>query len=127
MKILITDDSETMRRILVNTLTQMGFTEILQAENGAKAIEQAQKHRDGLKLIMMDWNMPVMNGLDCLKKLKENPLTNPIPVLMATSESDRTQVIKAIQSGASNYIIKPFKPRDLEEKIRTLLKLKKPE
>ncbi|MDR2579715.1 MAG: response regulator [Fibromonadaceae bacterium] len=116
MKILLVDDSSTMRRIQKNTLTSLGYTDIIEAEDGADALEKLRQHPD-VQLTLMDWNMPNMTGIEALKAIKSNPETKNIPVMMVTSEAEKTKIVEAIQSGASNYLVKPFEADALKEKI----------
>lgn len=120
MKILLVDDSSTMRRIQANTLNSLGYDDLVQAEDGADAIKKLKENPD-VKLVLLDWNMPNMNGLDCLKAVKADPSTKAIPVMMVTSEAEKTKIIEAVQAGASNYLVKPFDADSLKAKITALL------
>jgi len=120
MKILLVDDSSTMRRIQANTLNSLGYNDLVQAEDGADAIKKLRENPD-VKLVLLDWNMPNMNGLDCLKAVKADPSTKAIPVMMVTSEAEKTKIIEAVQAGASNYLVKPFDADSLKAKITALL------
>ncbi len=114
MKALIVDDSETMRRILKNTLVQVGFKEFGDAGDGLEAIvEIGKKEYD---LVLMDWNMPNMSGLDSLKKIRSQG--KKMPIIMVTTESEKDRVIEALKAGANNYIIKPFKPDSVIVKVQ---------
>ncbi len=119
MKILLVDDSTTMRRIQKNTLEKLGYTEVMEAGDGQEAIASLKKCK--VDLVLMDWNMPNMNGLDALKAIKADPDLKSIPVMMVTSESEKTRIIEAIQSGAANYVVKPFQPETLKEKIQAVI------
>ncbi len=114
MKALVVDDSDTMRRILKTTLLQVGFTEFGEAGDGMEAIAEASKTQ--YDLILMDWNMPNMSGLDSLKKIREQGKT--MPIIMVTTESEKSRVIEALKAGANNYIIKPFKPDSVIVKVQ---------
>lgn len=120
MKILLVDDSSTMRRIQSNTLTSLGYADLVQAEDGADALKKLREHPD-VKLVLLDWNMPNMNGLDCLKAIKADPTTKGIPVMMVTSEAEKSKIIEAVQAGASNYLVKPFDADSLKAKITALM------
>ncbi len=120
MKILLVDDSSTMRRIQSNTLTSLGYADLVQAEDGADALKKLREHPD-VKLVLLDWNMPNMNGLDCLKAIKADPTTKAIPVMMVTSEAEKSKIIEAVQAGASNYLVKPFDADSLKAKITALM------
>jgi two-component system chemotaxis response regulator CheY len=118
MKILLVDDSNTMRRIQRNTLEKLGHTDVTEAQDGADAM--AKLKEGGFQLVLMDWNMPVMTGIEALKKIKSDPGLKSIPVIMVTSESEKTKIIEAIQAGAANYVVKPFQPETLSEKIAAI-------
>ena len=116
MKILTVDDSATMRRIIAGAASVMGI-ETLGAGNGLEALKILEKEGDSISLVLLDVNMPEMNGIEALKRIKADPRWSKIPVMMVTSESERAHVIEAIQSGASSYLAKPFAPEDLIKKI----------
>ncbi|MDB5047328.1 MAG: Chemotaxis protein CheY [Fibrobacteres bacterium] len=120
MKILLVDDSNTMRRIEKNTLEKMGYTDIQEAVDGADAISKLTA--GGFELVLMDWNMPNMTGIEALKVIKANPATKGVPVIMVTSESEKTRIMEAIQAGAANYVVKPFQAETLQEKISAVTK-----
>lgn len=105
-KILIVDDFETMRNILNNMLAQLGFSDITQAHNGKAAWKQIQLIE--FDIVLADWNMPEMNGLELLKKIKEHNNFSHIPVVMITAEGEKNKIIEAISAGANGYILKPF-------------------
>ena len=120
MKILLVDDSNTMRRIEKNTLEKMGYGEVHEACDGADAIQKLGA--GGFELVLMDWNMPNMTGIDALKAIKANPALKSVPVIMVTSESEKSRIMEAIQAGAANYVVKPFQPETLQEKISAVAK-----
>ncbi|MGL1903527.1 MAG: response regulator [Fibrobacterales bacterium] len=120
MKILLVDDSSTMRRIQKNTLKSIGFDDVTEAEDGQVALDILIKNPT-FELVLLDWNMPNMNGIDCLKNIKSSDTTKHIPVIMVTSESEKSRIIEAIQTGASNYVVKPFQPDTLKEKIQSTM------
>ena len=120
MKILLVDDSSTMRRIQKNTLTQLGLTDVDEAEDGEAAVAKVQATKSDL--VLMDWNMPKMTGIDALKKIKADPALKSVPIIMVTSESEKSRIIEAIQAGAANYIVKPFQAETLQEKIQAITK-----
>jgi two-component system chemotaxis response regulator CheY len=122
MKILLVDDSSTMRRIQKNTLEKLGHTDVTEAGDGAEAIAKLQAGGGSYDLVLMDWNMPNMTGIDALKKIKADPALKAVPVIMVTSESEKTRIMEAIQSGAANYVVKPFQPETLAEKIAAIKK-----
>ncbi len=120
MKILVVDDFSTMRRIVRGILRQLGFENIVEAENGAEALETVQN--GGIDFVVSDWNMPVMNGLDLLKKIRAGEKTKNLPILMVTAEALKENVVQAINAGANNYVVKPFTPDILEEKMNAIFK-----
>lgn len=115
IRILIVDDFSTMRRIIRNILKQLGFENVEDSENGGDAYEKL----DGEKydFVITDWNMPVMDGLGLLKKIRTNPAMKTLPVLMVTAEAEKDKVVAAIQAGVNNYIVKPFTAEVLKEKM----------
>ncbi len=115
IRILIVDDFSTMRRIIRNILKQLGFENVEEAENGSDAYEKL----DGNKydFVITDWNMPVMDGLGLLKKIRTDPAMKTLPVLMVTAEAEKDKVVAAIQAGVNNYIVKPFTAEVLQEKM----------
>ncbi len=124
MKILIVDDSALIRRSITGVVKDAGYTPI-EAENGAKAMTMLRKHGPMVSLIILDWNMPVMNGYEVLVKIKSTSEYKHIPVLMATSDGIQDNVVKAIKAGASAYLIKPFTPEILSKQIAECLETQK--
>ena len=115
MKILVVDDFGAMRRILKNVLTQIGLTNIIEADDGTAALDVLKKNK--IDLIVSDWTMPKMSGLDLLKTVRSNEDTKNTPFLMVTASSQRDDLLKAIQAGVSNYIVKPFTADTVKEKL----------
>lgn len=122
MKILVVDDFSTMRRIIKNILKQIGFTNIEEAEDGDGAL--ARMRQDKYDLIISDWNMPNMTGLDLLKAIRSDSVLNGVPVLMVTAEAKKENVVEAIKAGVNNYIVKPFTAEILREKIEKIFENK---
>ncbi len=120
MRILLVDDSSTMRRIEKNTLEKIGLTDVHEAGDGVEALKKMAVQK--FDLVMMDWNMPNMTGIEALKAIKADPNLKSTPVIMVTSESEASRIMEAIQSGAANYIVKPFQAEVLQEKINALKK-----
>lgn len=119
IKILIVDDFATMRRILKNILKQLGFTNVTEADDGSTALELLKTN--SFDLIISDWNMPKMTGLDLLKNVRAAPETKDIPFLMVTAEAQKQNVIEAVQAGVSNYVVKPFTADQISEKLKKIL------
>lgn len=121
MKALIVDDSSTMRRIIKKALQEMGMDSV-EAGDGNEALASLRSAPD-IDFVLLDWNMPNMNGFDTLKAIKADDATASIPVLMVTTEAERSQVVKAIQAGAKQYVVKPFTTDILVEKIKKALEV----
>lgn len=117
MKILVVDDSGTMRRVIVGSLNSLGYSDVLEASDGLEAQLVLDENKN-INLILVDWNMPNMNGYELLQVVKKNETFKRIPVIMITTEAEKENVLKAIRAGASNYIIKPFVKEILAEKIK---------
>jgi two-component system chemotaxis response regulator CheY len=114
MKFLVVDDSATMRRIVINSLQRIGFTDYVEAADGAEALERFD---ESIEFVITDWNMPIMGGLDLVKALRARPDGARIPILMVTTRSVREDILAAAQAGVNNYVVKPFTPQILKEKI----------
>ncbi len=120
IRTLVVDDSGAMRKILSNYLGRLGFEKIEEASNGRKAIFQVAVSE--FDLVLMDWNMPEMNGLDALKAIRSRGFT--MPVVMVTTEGDKQHVIQALAAGANNYIVKPCTVETLGKKLWETLDLR---
>lgn len=120
MKLLVVDDSSTMRRIIKNTLQRLGYDDILEAEHGLQAWELLDTI-DDINILITDWNMPEMNGLDLVKKVRSDDRYKDIPIIMVTTEGGKAEVITALKAGVNNYIVKPFTPQVLKEKLEVVL------
>ena len=114
-KILIVDDFATMRRIVKNLLKQLGYENITEAEDGEQAY--AKLKGGGFKFVVSDWNMPNLDGLGLVQKVRSDPELKTMPFLMVTAEAEKEKVIEAIKAGVSNYIVKPFTAETLKEKM----------
>lgn len=123
MKILLVDDSATMRKIQRNVLSQMGYDDIVEAEDGEHAIHQMKVHDFAIDLILCDWNMPKMNGIDFVRRIRAVENLQKIPIIMVTTEGERGKVVEAVQAGAKGYVVKPFTPDVLREKIEEIMGL----
>ncbi len=115
LKVLVVDDFSTMRRIVKNLLKQIGYSDIEEAEDGVQALSKLQN--GGFGLVVSDWNMPNMDGLDMLKAIRHDAAIKDMPVLMVTAEAEKEKVITAIQAGVNNYVVKPFTGEILKEKL----------
>ena len=116
LKILVVDDFPTMRRIVKTLLRQNGFNDFTDAEDGDKAY-QSLKEQGDIELIVSDWNMPNMTGLEFLKTVRADPKFKHLPFLMVTAEAEKENIIEAVKSGVSNYVVKPFTAQTLKEKL----------
>ena len=119
IKILVVDDFATMRKIIRNQLVELGFENITDAEDGTKALTILKKQE--FDLVITDWNMPNMAGIDLLKKIRSSTTLCDLPVLMVTAEAKKDQILDAAKAGVNGYIIKPFKPITLKEKLVSIL------
>ncbi len=122
MRVLVVDDFSTMRRIVKNTLRQIGFTNIEEAEDGQKAYDRLSVEK--FDFVVSDWNMPNMTGIDLLRKVRATPQIKDVPFLMVTAEAKQENIVEAIKAGVSNYIVKPFTVATLDEKIKKIFKEK---
>ncbi len=118
-KVLFVDDSPTMRRIIKNSLQKIGFSEMIEAENGLDALNKMEGEDIGL--ILSDWNMPEMNGKQFVEELKGNDNYKDIPIIMITTRGMKEDVITAVKLGVAGYVVKPFTPDVLKGKIQKAL------
>lgn len=117
MKALVVDDSLTIRRIVIKALGLVGITDAREAADGAEALKATQEQ--DFDLILLDWNMPKLTGIETLRALRQ--AGKKTPVIMVTTEAEKSRVIEAIKCGANEYLIKPFSPDQLAAKVRTLV------
>ena len=113
MRILLVDDSRTIRNIQRNTLAGMGHTDVLEAADGQEALTVLAAERPDLMLV--DWNMPNMDGITLVRKVRETD--KALPMIMVTTEAERSRVMEALKAGVNNYVVKPFTAETLGEKI----------
>ncbi len=118
MKVLVVDDFATMRRIIKNILLQLGFKNIIEADDGTTAWEILNKEK--VDLIISDWNMPKMPGIELLKKVRGDDRFKDIPFLMVTAEAQKENIVEAVKYRVSQYIVKPFTPETLQEKLKKI-------
>ena len=115
IKILVVDDFSTMRRIIKNLLRDLGFNNTSEADDGLTALPMLQA--GNFDLLVTDWNMPGMQGIDLLKAVRADPKLAHLPVLMVTAEQKKEQIIEAAKAGVNGYIVKPFTAATLKEKL----------
>ena len=118
MQVLVVDDSQIMRKIIIGVLKRLNIKEILEAADGQEAVEVVAQNNE-IGLILMDWNMPRMSGIEALKKLRADNVAAPI--VMVTTEGEKQKVIEAIKAGANDFLIKPFTPKDITAKLEKFL------
>lgn len=119
MRILVVDDSTTMRRILINTLSKLGYTEVVDASNGREGLERLAA--SPVDLVITDWNMPEMSGIEFVRNIRATDRFKSIPVLMVTTNAAKDDIVHALQAGVNNYVVKPFTPDVIKEKIEAVL------
>ena len=114
---LVVDDSRAVRMILAKTLKELGY-EVREAANGREALDVIEADKTALKLVLADWNMPEINGLEMLKRLRQNPELSSLVVVMVTTETELDQIAAALDAGANEYVMKPFTKDILVEKLQ---------
>lgn len=124
---LIVDDFSTMRRIVAGLLKELGYTKISEAEDGEKALlllRSSARAGNDIDFVISDWNMPIMDGLTLLQKVRASPDLNGLPFLMVTAEAKKENILAAAQAGADAYIVKPFNAATLQEKLNKVMSKK---
>lgn len=116
-KALVVDDSRAVRMILAKTLRDIGY-EVIEAANGKQALDVIETEKMDVSLVLADWNMPEVNGLDLLKRLRQNPALSSLVVIMVTTETELEQITAALEAGANEYVMKPFTKDILMEKLQ---------
>ena len=119
MKVMVAEDTDQMRNVVVTMLRRLGYDDVLAVENGAQAWEMMQS--ENIDLLLTDWNMPVMGGLELLGRLRNHPAYAELPVIMFTARAEREDVVKALMAGTDTYLVKPFDQRQLQQKITAVL------
>jgi two-component system chemotaxis response regulator CheY len=120
LKLLVVDDSSTMRRIIKNTLQRLGHKDILEGADGVEGWNALNTNPD-VDMLITDWNMPEMNGLELVKKVRADSRFIDLPIIMVTTEGGKAEVITALKAGVNNYIVKPFTPQVLKEKLGAVM------
>ena len=124
ISILCVDDFPTMRKIVKTVLKQLGYTNIQEAEDGAQGLA-ILKRDTSIQFVVSDWNMPHMTGIELLKAVRSDPKLKHLPFLMVTAEADKENIVEAVKSGVSNYIVKPFNAATMKEKLEKIFANKK--
>ena len=114
--VLIVDDSKTIRMVLRKILRELGY-EVCEAGDGQEALKMLEAERGSLKLVLTDWNMPVMNGLELLKTLRADATLASLVIIMITTETETDNMMAALEAGANEYVMKPFTKEILKEKL----------
>lgn len=120
MKLLVVDDSSTMRRIIKNTLFRLDYEDVFEGEDGIQGWNILDQNPD-IGMLITDWNMPEMNGLELVKKVRADQRFSDLPIIMVTTEGGKVEVVTALKAGVNNYIVKPFTPQVLKEKLSAVL------
>lgn len=120
MRFLIVDDSSTMRRIIINTLNKLGYKDCFEAGNGREGVDRLAT--TPVDMVITDWNMPEMSGIDFIRAVRSNDATRTLPVLMVTTNAAEDDIKEALKAGVNNYVVKPFTPDTIKEKIQAAMK-----
>lgn len=120
MRFLVVDDSPTMRRIVLNALRTFGHEDAVEAEDGQDGLAKLQSEE--VDFVITDWNMPNMTGLELTKAIRSNDSMKHLPILMVTTRGLKADIIEALKAKVNNYVVKPFTPQVLKEKIEAVLK-----
>jgi len=115
-KALVVDDSKTIRMIIRRILVELGF-EVCEAANGREALDVIEAVNAGVDLVLADWNMPEMNGLELVKRLRQDPAYTSLKIIMVTNETELGQMASALEAGADEYVMKPFTKNILKGKL----------
>lgn len=119
MRFLVVDDSSTMRRIIINTLQKLGHQDCLEASNGREGVERLGQGQ--VDMIITDWNMPEMSGIEFIRTVRTMDAHANVPVLMVTTNAAKDDIVEALRAGVNNYVVKPFTPDTIKEKIDAVL------
>lgn len=119
IKVLVAEDSPTMRRIIVTQLNQLGYVQVEEAENGKEALDALTG--GGFGFMLTDWNMPLMDGRTLVENVRKTEDLKDLPILMVTTRNSKADVVAALKAGVNNFVVKPFKPSELGKKIDAVL------
>ena len=119
MRFLIVDDSSTMRRIIINTLNKLGHQDVPEAGNGKEGLERLTA--GPVDMIITDWNMPEMSGIEFIRAVRASSNVKDVPVLMVTTNAAKDDIVEALKAGVNSYVVKPFTPDTMKEKIEAVL------
>ena len=119
LQVLIVDDQQSMRELTRHCLKQMGISKVAVAKSGEEALDVLGKTK--FDLIVSDWNMDGISGLELLTKIRNNPILGKLPFIMATGQKEKSQIVAAKEAGANNYVVKPFSTADLKKRIEAVL------
>lgn len=122
LKFLVVDDSVTMRRIVVNSLRNLGYSKYIEAGDGKEALDKLGEDTS-INFVITDWNMPVLSGLELVKTIRNDDKISTIPILMVTTRGVKEDIMEALKARVNNYVIKPFTPQVLKEKIEQILQV----
>lgn len=120
LKFLVVDDSATMRRIVANSLKNLGYTSFVEATDGKDALDKLAAD-DEINFVITDWNMPVLSGLELVKSIRSDDKLKELPILMVTTRGVKEDIVEALSAKVNNYVVKPFTPQILKEKIEQIL------
>lgn len=120
LKFLIVDDSLTMRRIVTNSLKNLGYNNFVEAADGKEALEKLAAD-SAINFVITDWNMPVLSGLELVKAIRADAKLSSLPILMVTTRGVKDDILQALQARVNNYVVKPFTPQVLNDKIQQVL------
>jgi two-component system chemotaxis response regulator CheY len=120
INILVVDDMAAMRKILKTLLAQLGYKNVDEAEDGKQALEILRRNPDKYQLVITDWNMPNMTGIELVQEIRKDEKLKHLPILMVTAEAKKENVLMAIKAGVNNYIVKPFTAETLKDKIEKI-------
>jgi two-component system chemotaxis response regulator CheY len=119
MRALVVDDSRAMRMILSKALRQLGF-DVVQAANGEEALDTMDREGHSLRVVLVDWNMPQLSGLEFVQRVRSRPAFGSVRLMMVTTETEIEQMTRALEAGADEYVMKPFEPEAIADKLRLL-------